>query len=101
MVGKGLMSVWIPTFALVVLASLVASPASAQEHTTPPELVEFSFSPTWIDVSNAPQAVTVTLRKTDNLAGVALFQIPFLVSSQYSIPCGPPPLGRHLEIQHA
>ncbi len=39
------------------------------EDTTPPELVEFSFTPTTVDVSSAPQMVACILRITDDLSG--------------------------------
>ena len=42
---------------------------TAQEDTAPAQLVEFSFSPTNIDVSGEAQTVIVTLRITDNLSG--------------------------------
>ena len=41
----------------------------AQEDTTPPELVEFSFTPSAIDVSSGPQIVSTTFRVTDDLSG--------------------------------
>ncbi len=40
------------------------------EDLTPPELVEFSFTPTTIDVSAGPSYVTFTLRITDELSGL-------------------------------
>ena len=48
-----------------------ADPAlMAAEDVTPPELVEFSFSPTSIDIRGGDQGVTVTLRITDDLSGL-------------------------------
>ena len=41
----------------------------AEEDTTAPQLVEFSFSPTTVNVSSGDQTATFTLRITDNLSG--------------------------------
>jgi len=43
----------------------------SSEDTTPPELVEFSYTPTTIDVSAGSQEVTFTLRITDDISGVS------------------------------
>jgi hypothetical protein len=43
----------------------------AQEDTTPPELVEFNFTPKSIDVSTDPAEVKATIRVTDDLSGVS------------------------------
>jgi serine protease len=45
--------------------------------TTPPELMSFTLAPTSIDVSASPQAVTATLRLTDDLSGVSGGQVTF------------------------
>ncbi len=43
---------------------------SEMDDTTPPELVEFSFDPTEVDVTAGPAEVAVTARLTDDLSGV-------------------------------
>lgn len=53
-------------FAVLFLVS--ANNADAQSDTAPPQLVNFDFSPRTINTSYS-QAVTVTLRVTDNLSG--------------------------------
>ena len=35
----------------------------------PPELTEFSFAPTAVNISDGPQVITFTARFTDNLSG--------------------------------
>ena len=57
--------------AAFVAGALFSSPAVAQEDTTPPELLSFSFTPTMIDVTAGPATVTASLRVTDDLAGVS------------------------------
>jgi hypothetical protein len=52
-----------------VFAAGVPLNVGAEEDTTPPVLVEFSFTPTTIDVSAGPAVVTYTLRITDDLSG--------------------------------
>jgi hypothetical protein len=59
-----------PSFFVCLMAfTLLFVPAQAQEDVTPPELVEFSFSPASIDVSAGSQNVTFTLRITDDVSG--------------------------------
>ena len=66
---------------LLGLALLCAIPAPAvAADTTPPQLVEFDFTPKSVDVSTGSQTVTVTMRITDNDSGA---QAPtFQFSSQ-------------------
>ena len=57
--------------ALFLLVILLIGPlgASAQQDTTPPVLVEFSFAPNPIDVTESDGALTCTARIKDDLAG--------------------------------
>jgi len=48
-----------------------------QDDTTPPVLMDLSFIPTTIDVGAGDQNVTVTLRITDDLAGVSFAEVRF------------------------
>jgi hypothetical protein len=64
--------------ALMILYLLPLTIVLAQEvDTTPPQLVDFSLSPTSIDVSASPQTITATLRVTDNLSGTVNVQVQF------------------------
>src|SRR5262245_27749791 len=64
--------------ALMIFYLLPLTIVLAQEvDTTPPQLVDFSFSPTSIDVSASPQTITATFRVTDNLTGTANVQVQF------------------------
>lgn len=56
-------------FASAILALIPTGFAAAQADTSPPELVDFSFSPTSVDVTAAPQPVTFHLQIHDPLAG--------------------------------
>lgn len=51
---------------------------SNNEDTTPPELIDFSFTPTTIDVANGSQNVTVTIRAKDVKAGIGKFTLNFV-----------------------
>ena len=42
----------------------------SSEDFTPPELIEFDFNPTTVDVSSSSQLVTFTLSLTDDLSGI-------------------------------
>ena len=42
---------------------------SFTEDTTPPELVEFDFTPKIVDISSGSQSVTFTAKVTDDLSG--------------------------------
>jgi hypothetical protein len=62
----------------ILAVELSVPAASAQDvDTAPPQLVNFTFSPTSIDVSAAPQTVTATVQVTDDLSGVSFFQATF------------------------
>jgi hypothetical protein len=54
---------------------------SATPDTQPPELIDFSFSPTTIDVSTTTQHVAATLRITDDLSGSSQPQVWFISPS--------------------
>jgi chitodextrinase len=63
---------------VVVLSVVGVSGVRAQEEdVTPPELVDFNFTPTEIDTSGGPQEVTVTLQVTDDLSGVNYMWVRF------------------------
>jgi hypothetical protein len=51
------------------------------EDVTPPHLVNFSFSPTSVDVANGAQTVTVTVRITDELSGFGSGSVSFVSPS--------------------
>ena len=53
------------------LGLLLPAAAGAQTDNTPPVLQSFSLSSNVVDVSSGPQSVVVTVRVTDDLAGVA------------------------------
>lgn len=67
---------------VVALGVQMSALVRAQDvDTTPPQLVNFSFSPTSIDVSAGPQTVTATFEATDDLAGTSFVQVQFLSPS--------------------
>ena len=51
---------------------------SNNEDTIPPELIDFSFTPTTIDEANGSQNVTVTIRAKDVKAGIGKFTVGFI-----------------------
>jgi hypothetical protein len=62
----------------LVLQFLFPTTVLAQEtDTTPPQLVDFSFSPTSIDLSAGLQDVTATFQVTDDLSGAEFPQVNF------------------------
>jgi hypothetical protein len=62
---------------------------STSADTTPPELIEFDFTPKAIDISSGPQNVTFTMRITDDITGFStgtiFFQSP---SGQHHVTAG-------------
>jgi hypothetical protein len=61
------------TSLLAALVLTLAAPAAGRAQTSdtaPPTLAAFSIAPSAIDVTTAPQTVTLTLRVTDDLSGV-------------------------------
>jgi hypothetical protein len=61
----------IPVLALLFWVGVATPAVEAQtSDTTPPTLAAFALTPAAIDVTLAPQTVTVTLRVTDDLSGV-------------------------------
>ena len=56
-------------FALVA-AAIIGGPASAQEDTQPPVVADFSFTPSSVDTSTGDQTIAVTVRVTDDVAGL-------------------------------
>src|SRR5688572_7540181 len=57
-------------FATVMAANCVSSGWAQVSDVTPPQLLEFGFTPTSIDVTASPHSVTATLRVTDDISGV-------------------------------
>src|ERR687884_601183 len=67
---------FIAVFAL--FSSLLIQKADTQtQDISPPQLIEFSFSPTSIDVSAGSQSVTASFRLTDALSGVSFACVNF------------------------
>jgi hypothetical protein len=67
-------------FIRIAVCTFLLAPAIALAQvsdTTPPELVEFDFNPKNLDVTAAPQLVTVTARITDDLSGAESFFVYF------------------------
>jgi len=59
----------VPALFAVLLFLVAPVTTIAQQDTTPPVLLELSFTPTAIDTTNSSQDVTVTARFTDALSG--------------------------------
>ena len=59
-------------FFTFLLYNMTANLYAQEEDTTPPQLVEFSFSPTTVNVSSGDKTATFTLRITDDLSGFSL-----------------------------
>lgn len=67
-------------FLIVILAALcltLASRASAQTDTTPPQLKSFSFSPNAIDTSASAQTVTILIGIKDDLSDFNMGDVEF------------------------
>lgn len=64
---------WLKVGLLVIVTlavvALLVSVVEAEPDTEPPVLVDFSFSPTTVDVTNGPATTTVTFHITDALSG--------------------------------
>ncbi len=54
----------------IALGVLLVPSAHAVDDVTPPVLVDFSFTPTTVDVTNGPATVTFTAHITDDLSGI-------------------------------
>jgi len=63
---------------LILAAVLALEPARAACDTTPPDLIDFSFSPTAINTTAGGQTVLCTMTVTDDLSGTALASCTFL-----------------------
>ena len=74
---------------LVAVFALVAVPAYAyaQADTSPPSLVDFSFSPVTVDTSGAPATITVTIHLTDDISGVNAGFLNFTSPSAFALCC--------------
>ena len=57
-------------FSLVIIGITAFSSSISAEDLTPPELIDFSISPTTVDVSQSSKIVTVTMRISDDESGV-------------------------------
>jgi hypothetical protein len=75
------MPCYFPRFSLIVVALLIPISGFGQSDTTPPTLVSFNM-PSAINTTGGPQPVTVTMRLTDDFAGV------FGVSAELRSPSG-------------
>jgi hypothetical protein len=62
---------------IYVPATATLQVVDATPDTTPPQPLAFSFTPTTVDVSTKSQDVTVTVRLTDDLSGVASAYVVF------------------------
>ena len=63
----------IKIFQLVVIIYILCFfliPVVAAEDTTPPELVDFSFAPATVDITNSFQNISFTVHVTDDVTGV-------------------------------
>ena len=67
--------------AAAVVLTVSITPAASAQDTTPPELLDFGFSPSTVDVTSASQDVTFTLHATDDIAGVSFVSVPVVRSS--------------------
>ena len=71
----------------IVILMTTSSSIAQDSDTTPPQLVNFSFSPSTVDVSDGPQTITATFEVTDDLAGVSyawvMFRSPSNIQYQY------------------
>ena len=54
---------------LACLLTIAPATVNAAEDLTPPELIEFSYTPDSIDTSTGPATVTFTMRITDDISG--------------------------------
>ncbi|MBI1738700.1 MAG: hypothetical protein HYR58_05580, partial [Acidobacteria bacterium] len=66
----------------VLVFFVAAATASAQQDTTPPVLLDYSFSPSAIDTTNSSQDVTFTAHITDDLGGLSQACFSFYSPSQ-------------------
>ncbi len=57
---------------------------SNNEDITPPEISDFSFTPTIIDTTNGSQDVTVTVRVKDARSGVRFVGVDFFLRGSYN-----------------
>lgn len=67
---------------IICLGVLTAHRVEAAEDNTAPQLLSFDISPTQIDTSEADQEITITMRVTDDLAGVCYYNQEISYSSE-------------------
>jgi hypothetical protein len=58
------------TVLVIAIASFTAASLVAQSDTTPPKLLDLTFSPSTVDVTAAAQTITFSLHITDDLSGI-------------------------------
>lgn len=90
--GRKFVLVWL---LLIALGVLLVPSAHAVEDVTPPVLVDFSFTPTTVDVTGGPANVTFTLHITDSPSGFQYGYVTLMSPSgnqAISNGFGPPPL---------
>ncbi len=82
--------------AAILVLSLIGYVNAQATDTTPPDMVDFSFTPSTIDTTDSAQTVTVTVRATDSDRGVKSIYMSFLS------PTGDPPylIGIGMNSQH-
>ena len=76
------------SFAVLLVVAAAQTPSMAQSDVTPPTLVALSFGASSINVSSAPQMLTVTATITDDLSGVDYGYITFVSPSNQSFTGG-------------
>ncbi len=75
------------TLAAILVLSVISQVSAQARDTTPPEISEFSFSPSVIDTTDSAQTVTVTIRITDPESEVSGASVFFKEPTRnYSIP---------------
>jgi len=65
------------TLAVILLLSVIGHVSAQGSDVTPPEISNFSFTPSTIDTTNSSQTVTVTIRATDAERGVSSVSVRF------------------------
>jgi hypothetical protein len=66
-----------PLFVVLAICLLFSLPSGQVEDITPPELVDFDFSPAAIDVSTGAQSINVIVKATDDLSGIVSSRVEF------------------------
>jgi len=73
------------TLAVILVLCVIGQVSAKAVDTTPPEISNFSFTPSTIDTTNSSQTVTVTIRATDAGRGVSGVTVRFrsLIGNQF------------------